>query len=255
MLLDTFATAAMLLVFGAHVLVPARLATHTAARRSWSVACLPALGFAAGAALAVIALRPELALAVGWGEATFARYLGRALVVLIPALVLADLVVVVTWRRLEAPAWRILAGFALLPLALAAMTGELLHRGETATTLWPLLVGAAARCGVAVAVAEAVAPAPRSGRPWWSLAGGVGLPVHALSLAPGVAARLVDSGAVLTLGAGSLLLLAAPGLPRRLRRPAVGAGLLLAGLWMAQTARLALDAAIPTPPLPPLPVF
>jgi hypothetical protein len=67
-------------------------------------------------------------------------------------------------------------------------------------------------------------------------------------------AALVRTGAPLTAGAAAALFLAARWLPASLRRPALAAATLLAGLFFAQAAALSQDLAGPVfSPMPPLP--
>lgn len=251
-MLDGLITAWVLFAWGAQAAVPWRLpAAGPGARRIWGAASLPLLVTGLVASLFHIQSHPDAAIASGVYPWT-ASPPGKLLVVLLPALALVDLVAVFGWRRLEDTAWRINAGFGLAFLLAGCWAWELLRVGEGLPSA-PLPLAAAVLCRLLLSLAAGETAAP--GRPVFAPAAGLALPLYWLVLPAALADALSRSGALLTLGAASGVLLAARWLPERLRRPALAAAILLAGLVLAQASTLSQSLANPTdlPALPGLP--
>lgn len=223
-----------LLVFGAHAVVPFRLARAEAPRRLWAYAAPAALFAALLATLAAVARRPDEAVAWGLTHPLTGSLPARLIAVAVAALVLGDLVVAAGWRRLEPAGWRALGALGALGVAAHGLGSELLRIGwGPAGPGLPLLFAAAAlRLPLALAAGELVAGGPRL---WTPLAGPALVAAARLwpaALRGGLAADR------LTLAAAALLLLAAPFVPRRLRRAAGFAGLLLAVLFLARAGEV-----------------
>ena len=250
-MLDGLILAFLLLAWGAQAAIPWRLADIAAERRRpWAYALLPLLVVSALAALHFARTHPDAAVYQGLYPLWLSR-LGRVLSVLFPALALADLVAMIGWRRMEEAGWRIGAGFGLVFLLAASAAGELMRAGEgleSAPAALALLV--VLRTLLALGVAEALAP----GRPAFAPLAGAALPFYYLLLPSAVAAVLWRGGQGITLGAASLLLLAARWLPAGLRRIALIGAALLAGLLIARAGDLSQALSGPaTAPMPSLP--
>jgi hypothetical protein len=223
----------LLLAWGAQAVLPWRLASRAAERRRAGALALPALLVTGAlAAFAWVQRHPDAALVQGLyplGASTT----GRTLAVLFAALILADALLAVGWRRLEAAGWRIAAGFGLLFLLGVSWAAELLRAGEgPESPLFALLVLTGLRALLALGAAEALAP----GRPGLATAAGPGLLFYGLFLPAQLAQALGSQWP--TLGAAALLLLAARWFPPHLRRAALLGAALLAGLYLGQAARL-----------------
>jgi hypothetical protein len=251
-MLDGLITAWVLFAWGAQAAVPWRLPmAGPGARRFWAAASLPLLVTGAVASLFYAQSHPDAAITAGVYPLT-ASPPGKLLAVLLPALALADLVTAVGWRRMEAAGWRVTAGFGLAVLLAGCWTWELLRVGEGLTSApLPLAAAVLARLLLSLAAGEIAAP----GRPVFAPAAGLALPLYWLVLPGELAGALARSGALVTLGAASVLLLAVRWIPERLRRPALAAAILLAGLALAQAASLSQSLANPMdlPALPGLP--
>lgn len=240
----------VLLAWGAQAAVPWRLpGTPPRIKRLWALAG-PML-LATGALVTALHVRahPDAAIEQRLYPLT-ASLPGRALAVLLPALLIASLVTTAGWRRMEDAGWRIAAGFGLAFLAAASWGWELLRVGEGPSgRLGPFVITVVCRLLISLAAGEAAAP----GRPLLAVLGGLALPVYWLLLPAELAQALQRGGHLLTLGAAALLFLAARWLPAALRRPALGAATLLAGLFLAQAAGIS-QTMIPAPePMPSLP--
>lgn len=240
-----------LAVWGAHALLPFRLARGgEAARGLWARVALPAAGLALTATAAALARHPDPAAA--WGLHELLQGSRPALVVGLGlgATLLADLVGVLGWRRLEPAAWRVWGALGALGLASATIGSELVRIGAGPVPAVTALLGAALlRAPLALAAAETLAGAPR----WAAPAAGATLPLAVL-LWP-EALRAVLGADRLTLAAAAALLVVARFLPERLRRPAAAAGILLAALFLARAGELsqALGAVEGAAGLPPDP--
>jgi len=236
----------LLLSWGAQAVVPWRLAAlDPERRRPWVPFLLPLLVTGALAAGAVVQLHPDAALSQGLYPLG-ASGLGRVLAVLLPALALADILIAIGWRRMEATGWRIAAGFGLAFLLAATWAAELMRTGEGPASA-PLAFVALVllRMLLALGAAEALAP----GRPLLAAAAGLALPLYALLLPAPLARALGAHGQWLTLAAASLLLLGARWLPPALRRPALLGGALLAGLYLGQANHLSQGLGQSFPPM------
>lgn len=221
-----------LLVWGAHALLPWRLArSGEAARRLWARLALPALGLALGAT--GVALRADPDPAVAWGLTGFlgGSPAARVLTVVAAAVALADLVLFFAGERLDPRGWQLLGLFGAAGLAAATFGSEMLRMGwgpvPRPAALW---TAAALRLPLALAAAELALGPPRR----WAPAAGPAL-VAAFLLWPAELRRALGID-LLTLAAAAALLIAARFLPASLRRPAGGAGLLLAVLFLARSA-------------------
>lgn len=223
-----------LAVWGAHALLPFRLARGPeAARRLWALAALPAVGLSVVATALALSFDPDPAAA--WRLHEVLRGSRPALVVALGgiAVVGADLIVALGWRRFEPAAWRATGALGALGLAAVTFGSELVRIGAGPVPGGLALLGAAAlRAPLALAAAEAAAGRPR----WAAPLAGATLPL-AVALWP-AALRAVLGADRLSLVAACLLLLAARWLPARLRRPAALAGVALAALLLARAGDL-----------------
>jgi hypothetical protein len=232
----------VLLAWGGQSLLPWRLAgLPPERRRSWAFAPLGLLVTGALAAFAHVQAHPDAAVTQGLYPLG-ASSPGRVLEVLFPALALADSLLAAGRKSLEAMGWRIAAGFGLAFLLAASWGAELLRVGEgpasgpVALALLVLL-----RSLISLGAAEALAP----GRPVFAVAAGLALPLHALLLPATLARSLGQHGQWITLGAAALLFLSARWLPGSLRRPALAAAVLLAGLYLGEAVGLSQALASP----------
>jgi hypothetical protein len=221
--------------------VPWRLAgLEPDRRRPWALGLLPLLASGALAAFAYAGRHPDAAVE----QALYplrASLTGILLAVLLAALALVDLVAAQGWRRFEPAAWRLAAGFGLALLLAASWAGELMRIGEgPESALLPMAVLTVLRLLLALAAAETLAP----GQPVFAPFAGAALPLYVLLLPAQLARALWGSPAAFTLGAAAVLFLAARWLPASLRRWALGAATLLAGLLLAQTALLSQRLAV-----------
>jgi hypothetical protein len=240
--------AIVLVAWGGQAVAPWRLRHgDEAARRLWGHAALPLLLAGALAALLYVHDRPDAAINAGLSP-LFATLPGRVLTLLLAALLGADLILALGKGRVENLGWPLAASLSLLFLAAASLGGELLRVGEGQRGPLPLLFAAAfCRLLVTLGAGEAVA----AGRPVFALLAGLALPLYLLCLPQPLARAIAASGYGFTLAAAAVLFLAARWLPASLRRPAVIAAALLAGLFLAQAGDL--SQALPAPPLPPMP--
>jgi hypothetical protein len=244
--MTALALAFQLLVLGLHVLVPWRLGRADATddgKRLWALLAMPLL---LGAALAAIyTLDEQLDAALAWGLRWPPASLPALLLGLAAAAVaLCDLVLFAGFRKLEPLGWRVAAGLAAPLLLAASLAGELLRVGRGPTAgLAGLALAALGRVPLALAAGEAAAGPVRL----FSPITGVVLPLSLLGYSAALRSALGSN--LLTLGAASLLLLAARFLPPSLRRPAALAGALLAALFLDRTSELSAalepDSSIP----------
>ena len=219
-----------LLVWGAHALLPWRLA-HAAAprRRLWPALALPALGLALAATALGLRLDPDPAVAWGLSGFTDGTPAARVLVILALATALADAVLLVGGERVEARGWWLAGALGVAGLAGATFGSELLRIGWGPVPGPVALYAAAAlRLPLALAAAELALGAPRR---WTGLAGPALLGAWLLWPSALRHALGVD---LLTLLAAAALLAAAPFVPARWRRAAGVAGLLLAALFLTR---------------------
>lgn len=239
-------------VLGLHVVVPWRLARLPLAaplapvapmaplapvapldgKRLWALIATPLLLAAALAAVLTLSTRVDAALAWGlsWPPVSVpALTLAFAAV----ATALGDLLLLAGFRKLEPAGWRVIAGLGAALLLAASFAGELLRLGRgPAAGLAGLAVAALCRAPLALAAGEATSGPVRG---FATLAGAI-LPFTLLGFSAPVRATL--GADLLTLGAASVLLLAARFLPLSLRRPAALAGILLAALFLDRTGDL-----------------
>lgn len=272
------AALAGLVAWGAHAVVPWRLARAAEGpRRIWALAALPLLLAATAAAATVAAGDADTTLAAGWLDRPLAAAALRSVAVLLPALVLTDLLLLAAWRRLARPStraalrrgdrdglepagWWIAGGLGAVALAALALAAELAARGGLPAGRAAGVVLAAAGCRVLLALAagELVAlslpgpPLPPTARrrPLLALAAAPAVAGYWLALPSPVRERLAGEGFFFTALAAALLLLVGRWLPRRLRWPALAAAVLLATLLPARAAVVAVE--LTPPPRPPL---
>lgn len=250
--MNALAVALQWLILGLHVVVPWRLARETAPpsgpdaggpgpgptlserRRLWALIATPLLLAAALAGLFTLGVRLDAALA--WGISWPPRSL--AALVLIAASVgvgLSNLILFAGHEKLEPVGWRIAAALAVALLAASSFAGELLRLGRgPAAGLTGIAVGTVVRIALALAAGEAAAGRVRH----FATAAGLALPFLLTAFAAPVRATL--GADILTLGAATLLLLAARFLPASLRRAAAIAGILLAALFLERTGDLSM---------------
>jgi hypothetical protein len=224
-----------LAVFGAHALLPFRLAAGAGeARRRWALAAPVALVAAVLATAALVARRPDEAAAWGLGGPVTASPLAAVVAVAIGALLVTDLVVLAGWRRLEPAAWRLAGALGVAGAVAHAFGSELLRAGwgPAPGDLPRLLLLVALRLPLALVPAELALGRPRRFTP---LAGPA--LVVAVALWP-AAARAALGGALATLAAAALLLVLARFLPERLDRAAGWAGFALAVVFLARAAEI-----------------
>jgi hypothetical protein len=268
--LDGLLMTVVLLAWGTQAVVPWRLAGRHAgktgnetvneadnapdpSRRLWAYAVLPLYAAGFVAVLSWAQTHPDATVAAGLVPLTASPW-GRALAILAVALLAAALVTVVGWRRLEDAGWRILGGFGLAALAATCLVAELVRAGEGPASPLPVAAAAAAcRLLVALAAGETLAPW-RAGRPLLALAAAPAFAAWFFVIPVALSDALVRSGAPLTAAAAAVLFLGARWLPASLRRPALAAAALLAGLFFAQAAAVSQGLSAPVfSPLPPLP--
>jgi len=232
--LSVLVLAINLTVWGAHALVPWRFAHEgEIRRRGWALLALPAAGLSIVATAVSLRFAPDAAIAWRLHEVE-ARVLPTLLLALaLAGAFLGDLILAFGWRGFEPVAWRVLAVLGALALAAATLASELIRIGwGPIPTAWALLGAAALRLPLALAAAEAATGAPR----WLTPCAGVGL-AGAVFLWPEplVAALAHD---LPTLYSALVLLLVARFVPRRLRRPAAIAGVLLATLFLVRAGEV-----------------
>jgi hypothetical protein len=217
-----------LVVWGAHAVLPFRLA-GAEARRIWSRAALPALGLSVVATLALVSRRPDAA--ASWGLSGFVHgsASARFLVVAAAALAVADLLLLLGGDRLDAREWRLVGVFGALGLFAQTLGSELVRMGAGPAPGWtPLLAATLLRLPLALAAAELLTGPPRL----WTPVSGPALAL-AFWLWP-LGLRAVLGPDLLTLGAAVLLLTGARWLPPSLRRWGAVAGLALAVVFLVR---------------------
>lgn len=245
---------AVLLALGAHVVVPAGLVqgggespSAAVTRRRWALTALPLLMVAVAIFLGWLRWHPDPLIALGWGSEPLTTFSGYTAAAMVLMLAVADLFLLLTYRRLEPVTWRLLAGLAL-PVLLAVSTFlEIIRVGQgPRTTLGALILAALCRAAVALGTgaalevrsrATSISRIPRTLA--WTLPAAALLPLYPLALPGEVRALLLAEGAGLTVGAAAALFLVSPWLPARLRRPALLAAGALGALVFAQATDLA----------------
>jgi hypothetical protein len=224
---------AQLFLLGANAVLPWRLATgEDAARRLWSLVCLPLLLLSLVLALAHLSLAPDGALFWGlsWPPRTTAA---RIVLVIVGAGAGGALLTAIGGRKFEPAAWRTAAILGGLVAAGAAFGGELLRFGGGPTGgLVTLLAATAGRFAVTLAAGECVAGPPR----WLTPIAALLLPLGYLASPPELRAGF--GADILTLAAAVLLLLVARFVPADWRRAVAIAGIALAALHFARAAEI-----------------
>jgi hypothetical protein len=230
--LEVAIAALNLAVFGAHVLMPWRLAeAEGEERRRWALVAPLLLATSVCASLLALGLRPEAALAWGLTHPITGSTPARSIALVIAALALADLFTLVSWRHFDSRVWRSLAAIGALALAAQALGAELLRTGDgPVRSAAGLFAAAALRMPLALAAAEAATGAPRR----LALAAAPALLLLALAWPAPLRAGLGRD--LVTLYAAALLLALARYAPPALRRATVAAGLVLALLFLERAA-------------------
>jgi hypothetical protein len=248
MLLDALLLFVVFVAWGAQATVPWRLSTTAADgvaashRRFWRAGALPLALAGVLGAYELANRNPDAAIATRLVP-LLASAPGRVLAVLVPALLVAALLVALGGgrlgaadERLTAAGERLTAALGLAACTAAAWAGELLRAGEGPEGSEPrflLLIG----CRLALILAAGELPLAGA-RPRWAAAGGVALLLYLPLLPAPLRAVLWDQGLQLTCAAAALLLLVVRWLPRGLRRPAFAIGLLLAAMVLGQAGRV-----------------
>ena len=127
--LDGLLLALLLLAWGGQALLPWRLAGLPDRRRAWAFVPLGLLVAGALAAFAHLQAHPDAAVTQELYPFVTSK-LGRILMILFPALALADALLAGGRRSVEAAGWRIAAGFGLTFLLAASWAAELLRIGD-----------------------------------------------------------------------------------------------------------------------------
>jgi hypothetical protein len=223
-----------LLVFGAHAILPFRLATGAErVRRRWAVVALPVLLAALVGTAVALLRRPDEAIAWGLVDPIRGSTPARLISLAVAALVLADLLLAVGWRRFEPAAWRVLGALGLLAAAAETFGSELLRNGwAPLPSLVALFAAAALRLPLTLAGGELLAGTPRL----WAPVAGPALFLAARLWTPAMWSGL--GNARWTLAAAALLLLGSRFAPQSLRRACGAAGLLLAVIVLARSAEV-----------------
>ena len=223
-----------LLVFGAHALLPFRLARAGERERQLWAALAPVLLVAAcGATAWTIGRRPDEAIAWGLTDPIHGSMPARLIAVALVAVAFSDLFVLFAWRRLEPIAWQFHGVLGVLALAAHALGAELLRIGwGPCSGTFAILAGAALRVPLALAAVEVALGAPRR----WAL--GAAPALLGLALLWPAAMRLALARDLVTLAAAVALLAAARFVPESMRRAAAIAGIVLALLFLARSTEL-----------------
>jgi hypothetical protein len=234
-MLEPLLAAWILIAWGAQAAAPWRAAALPPQGRSpWALAAVPLLASGALSAFRLLAEHPDAAMARGMGAFRGSPF-ALATALLFSALLLADLVAWLGGEKLEPAGWRLVALFGAAFLFAASFGGELLRIGETRPgPLWALFGLTACRFLIACGAGEAVAP----GRPALAPFAALALLTYFVLLPQPVAAALLARQGWLPFGTATLLFAAARWLPQRLRRPALAAAALLAGLALTLAAEL-----------------
>jgi hypothetical protein len=219
-------------VFGAHVLMPWRLAEgEESARRRWALVAPLLLATSLVASLLALGARPDSAIAWGLTHPITGSTPARSISLVMAALALADLFTVFAWRRFDARVWRALAAIGALALAAQALGAELLRTGDGPVRgAAGILAAAALRMPLALAAVEVATGLPRR----LTLAAAPALLLLALVWPAELRAAL--GRYLVTLVAAALLLALSRYAPPSLRRATAVAGLLLALLFLARSA-------------------
>ncbi len=233
---------------GAHAVVPFRLRrVESEARRLWALAAAPLLAVAALAFL-ILADRSEDALLASRLVPFSSSRASLALGVTSAGLLLADLLLLVSWRRLEDFGWTLLALFGAAAAVAQGFLLAALSGGESAAPAGALVCRAAVLAALAFASAESITQGLPRLASFASFAG-LGLPLFALALPREVRETFVGSGGLAYLGAAAALLFATrfgSGVHRR--RAAALAALLLAGLAWAKAVDISAALIGQSPP-------
>lgn len=233
MLRDIGLTGLDWVVLGLHVLAPLTIAKQPAERRRVLLLALAA-GLATLVLLRLVLATPEDAAQAGLVAGARPPLVG---LILVAALLLADLVVWLGHDEVGKLGWWLLATFGLGATLAVAWLVEALARGEASTGV-AVLATAVARTLFALAAAELFASElwNRQQRPVFApLAGALATTLVWQSLPRVLQAALVERGIVAALAAAAILLVAAALVPLRLRRPAALAGITLAAIAFGAT--------------------
>jgi hypothetical protein len=224
-----------LAVFGAHAVVPFRIAAGTVdRRRAWALAAPVTLLTSVLLSVAFVARSPDEAAAWGLPRPLLGSPLVSVLALSTGALLLADLVTAVGWRRFDPASWRALGALGGVGAASHAFGSELLRAGwgPVSEDLVLLLLVVALRLPLALAAGELVAGRPRL---WSPLAAPA---IVGTYLAWPSTLRAALAGGRVTLAAAATLLLISVVLPERMRRWVAVGGVALAVLFLARSAEV-----------------
>ncbi len=251
MLLGALTSGIALIAFGAHAVVPWRLAgAADDARRRWSRLALPVLLLAILLLLMTGARRPDVAIATGLGWSGASSPAGRAIAIALAGLLLGDALIFFAGPRPERGAWWLLGTLGAVGLLGGSLAAELLRLGEGPDAgAVALLAAAVCRAGVGLAAGQNL----EAERPSLAPLGAVALVLYFLALPPAVRTGLLRAGDELTFGAAAALLALVRFLPPRFRRAVLLVGTLLAAVAFARAAAVsAVTGGLRTTPLGPL---
>jgi hypothetical protein len=222
-----------LVVWGAHAVAPVGLPAGS--RRKAALAALPLAVASLMAMFAATAQRPDAALTVGFGPGFPISVEGRIAAVLLLAALISDGLALFLLRP-DDPGGRALAavlgGAGVLGFAIWS---ELLRLGEgpgNGMAFFWLAVGL--RAGAALGAGELLLDGAARLAP----IGAVALLAYPLALPPALRDALERSGDWLNLAAAGVLFLLARFLPRRVRRLALLAAVILAAIFFERAAHV-----------------
>ncbi len=224
---------------GAHAVVPWRHRRSTPeARHPWALAAAPLLALAALVFLTLVGRSEDAVLASHLAPFSASPVI-LALGTTAAALCLADLLLVVGWRRLEDRGWPILALFGGAFTLAQSFALAALSAGDSKAPPSALVLRAAVLAALALAASEAITSnTPRL--PQFASLAGLCLPLFAFGLPQAVREPFVSAGGLAFLGAAAALLFATRFTPNPNRRRALAlAGLLLATFAWAKTVDIA----------------
>lgn len=224
---------------GAHSVVPWRLRRSTPEqRRFWALGSAPLLALAGLAFLHLVGRSEDAMLASGLAPFSASRLI-LALGTTAAALLLADLLLLFAWNRMEDRGWPLLALFGAAVTIAQAFALAALAGGDAKAPLPALALRAAVLAALALAASEAMTSKSPRLAPYASLAG-LALPLFAFALPQPVREPFVSAGGLAYLGAAAALLFAARFTPKPGRRRALALlGLLLAGFAWAKAVNIA----------------
>ena len=230
-----------LIVFaaGAHAVVPWRLRRSAPeARHPWALGAALLRALAGLAFLSLIGRSEDAAIASGLVPFAISRW-SLALGTTATALLLADLLLLFAWNRMEDRAWPLLALFGAAATMAQAFALAALAGGDAQSPAASLALRAAVLVALALGAGVAISSkAPRLAL-YASLAG-LGLPLFAFALPQTVREPFLSAGGLAFLGAAAALLFSTRFVTQPARRRALAlAGLILAGFAWAKAVDIA----------------